>query len=68
MLVPGSVPAAGPITVDRHHTAGITVADANRAMLDRALTDRALVRRVADLGDALADEWRLPLLDRLAGR
>lgn len=68
VLEPGTVPAAGPITVTDQHPAGITVADANRAMLDRALTDRAGVQRVAGLGDALADEWRLQLLTLLARR
>ena len=67
VLQPGVVPADGPITVAEAHPAGVTVADANRAMLDRSLADEALVRRVADLGDALADEWRLPLLERLRG-
>jgi MOSC domain-containing protein YiiM len=68
VLEPGTVPAAGPITVLDTHPAGITVADANRAMLDRALDDGTLVRRVVELGDALADEWRDPLLDRLTAR
>jgi MOSC domain-containing protein YiiM len=68
VLLPGSVPADGPITVVDRHPAAVTVADANRAMLDRALADRALVHRVAAVDDALADEWRLPLLARLDGR
>jgi MOSC domain-containing protein YiiM len=68
VLDPGTVPAAGPITVVDAHGAGVTVADANRAMLDRAVADGSLVRRVAGLGDVLADEWRLPLLARLEER
>jgi MOSC domain-containing protein YiiM len=65
VLQPGTVPADGPITVTNQHAAGISVADANRAMLDRSLSDRTLVRRVVELGDVVADEWRLPLLARL---
>ena len=68
VLRPGTVPAAGPITVVERHPAWITVADANRAMLDRNVADRVLVEQVAGLGEALADEWRLPLRDRLARR
>jgi MOSC domain-containing protein YiiM len=66
VVTPGTVPAAGPITLAAAHPAGITVADAHRAMLDRAVADRGLVEAVAGLGPVLADEWRLPLLDRLA--
>jgi MOSC domain-containing protein YiiM len=65
VVTPGVVPAAGPITLVAEHPAGITVADAHRAMLDRAATDRDLVAAVAGLGPVLADEWRVPLLDRL---
>jgi MOSC domain-containing protein YiiM len=61
----GTVPAAGPITVVDRHPALVTVIDANRAMLDRRLVDHDLVERVVALGDALAAEWRLPLLQRL---
>ena len=68
VLEPGNVPAAGPIVVAERHAAGITVADANRAMLDRAMTDRSLVQRLAGLHGVLADEWRLPLAARLQGR
>jgi MOSC domain-containing protein YiiM len=66
VLTPGVVPAAGPITVAERHAAGITVADANQAMLDRSLLNRDLVASVAGLGDVLAAEWRRPLEQRLA--
>ena len=66
VVTPGVVPTAGPITLAEPHPAGVTVADAHRAMLDRAVADPGLVERVAALGPVLADEWRLPLLDRLA--
>jgi MOSC domain-containing protein YiiM len=67
VLRTGSVPADGPITVLERHPAAVSVADANRAMLDRALADPPLVRRVAAVVE-LADEWRLPLLARLDDR
>lgn len=66
VLTPGVVPASGPITVEPH-PAGVSVAAANRAMWDRHLDDRDLARRVVDLGPVLADEWRLPLMERLGG-
>jgi MOSC domain-containing protein YiiM len=68
VLEPGVVPAAGPITVAERHAAGVTVADANQAMLDRSVVDRDLVKRVAGLSDALAGEWRRPLQQRLGDR
>jgi len=68
VLEPGVVPAAGPITVAERHAAGVTVADANQAMLDRSVVDRDLVERVAGLIDVLAAEWRRPLQQRLAAR
>ncbi|MEO1058090.1 MAG: MOSC domain-containing protein [Actinomycetota bacterium] len=67
VLVPGTVPAAGPISVEPHPSA-ITVFDAHQAMLDRHTIDRALIERVVALGPVLADEWRLPLIERLGGR
>ncbi|MEM9515755.1 MAG: MOSC domain-containing protein [Actinomycetota bacterium] len=67
VLQPGTVPAAGPIHVESH-SAAVSVYDAHRAMLDRRLADSALVERVAALGPLLADEWRLPLVERLAAR
>ena len=66
VLVPGEVPAGGPITVLERHPAGVTIAEANQAMLDRDLIDVALVERVAALVDVLAEEWLDPLLDRLS--
>jgi MOSC domain-containing protein YiiM len=67
VLQPGTVPAAGPITVADVHPAGVTVGDAHRAMLDRHPEDRSLVRRVLGLGDVLAEQWREPLRERLDG-
>lgn len=64
VIEPGLVDLVGPIVV-RAHPAAVSVLDAHRAMLDRAGTDRAAIRRVVDLGEVLADEWRLPLLERL---
>jgi MOSC domain-containing protein YiiM len=68
VLEPGVVPAGGPITVAERHAAGVTVADANQAMLDRSVVDRDLVERVAGLLDVLAAEWRRPLQQRLGAR
>ncbi|MEM8747342.1 MAG: MOSC domain-containing protein [Actinomycetota bacterium] len=65
VLRPGTVPTSGTIDVEPH-SAGVTVFDAHRAMLDRRLDDRDLVERVAGLGGTLAAEWRMPLLERLA--
>jgi len=65
VLEPGVVPAGGSITVAERHAAGVTVADANQAMLDRSVADRDLVGRVAGLVDVLAAEWRRPLQERL---
>ncbi len=67
VLQPGTVPAAGPIEVEPHGAA-VSVYDAHRAMLDRRLNDSPRVERVVALGDLLADEWRLPLLERLAAQ
>ena len=66
VLAPGTVPARGPITVEVHPLR-VSVYDAHQAMLDRHLHDRALIERVVELGDVLADEWRVPLVDRLSG-
>jgi hypothetical protein len=54
-----------PIAVIEQHPAALSVRAANDAMLDRSLTDRSNVERLVALDDVLADEWRLPLLDRL---
>jgi len=65
VLEPGAVPSDGPITVTRRDPEGLTVTDAHLAMGDRHLAHPDLVRALA--GHArLADEWRLPLRDRLA--
>jgi MOSC domain-containing protein YiiM len=66
VLEPGVVDVAGPITVVERHSVAMTVRAANEAMLDRALTDRPKVEALAVLDDVLADEWRLPLVERLA--
>lgn len=65
VLEPGVVDVAGPITVVERHPAARSVRAANAAMLDRSLTDRSNVEALAALDGVLADEWRLPLLERL---
>jgi MOSC domain-containing protein YiiM len=60
VLVPGTVPVAGPITVVLHHPAGVRVLDAHRAMADRHRDDPELHDRVLSV-PPLADEWRIPL-------
>ena len=67
VLQPGAVGTDGPITLAGRDAAALTVADAHRAMGDRSLEDAELVRRLADHG-ALAEQWRVPLADRLSGR
>lgn len=66
VLEPGVVDVAGPITVVERHAAALSVRAANDAMLDRSLTDRSPVEALAVLDGVLADEWRLPLVARLA--
>jgi MOSC domain-containing protein YiiM len=66
VLEPGDVPAAGPIELTTTDPAGVTVHDAHIAMSDRHLVDAALVRAVA-AHPALAEMWRIPLVERLAG-
>jgi len=61
----GEVPAAGPIEVATTDPARVSVRDAHLAMLDVHLRDLDLVRVVAR-HPALAEQWRLPLLERLA--
>jgi MOSC domain-containing protein YiiM len=65
VLEPGEVPTAGPIEVADEDPAGVTVDDAHLAMSDRRVLQPDLIRRVAD-HPALAEQWRLPLLERLA--
>jgi MOSC domain-containing protein YiiM len=62
----GVVDVAGPITVVERHPAALSVRAANDAMLDRSLADRSTVEALAALDGVLADEWRLPLVERLA--
>lgn len=65
VLDPGEVPAAGPIEVVRTDERAITVADAHHAMDDVHRQDPDRLRAVAD-HPQLAEQWRIPLLDRLA--
>jgi MOSC domain-containing protein YiiM len=64
VLEPGAVHAAGPIEVAVQDPAGVTVHDAHVAQGDRHLLDPELVRATAG-HPALAEQWRLPLLERL---
>jgi MOSC domain-containing protein YiiM len=66
VLEPGQVRVGSPIDVVARDPAGLTVADAHLAMADRHLSNRARTEGLAS-HDALADEWRLPLRERLAG-
>ena len=67
VLRPGEVSTDGPITVARRDPLGLTVADAHRSMGDRQVADRELMQAVAE-HPRLADEWRLPLVERLGRR
>jgi MOSC domain-containing protein YiiM len=67
VLQPGEVTAGSTITVVDEDPAGLTIADAHLAMADRHLERRDLVAALA-AHDALAEEWRGPLRERLAGR
>jgi MOSC domain-containing protein YiiM len=64
VLQPGEVPAAGPIEVAAPDPARVTVQDAHLAMGDVRLREPDRVRSVAD-HPALAEQWRIPLLERL---
>lgn len=66
VLEPGVVDVAGPITVTERHPAGVSVRAANDAMLDRSMSDRSTVEALIALDGVLADEWRLPLVERRA--
>jgi MOSC domain-containing protein YiiM len=68
VVEPGEVDTAGPITVVERHPAAVSVRSANDAMSDRSLDDRGRVEALVALGGVLADEWRLPLADRLYGQ
>ena len=67
VLEPGEVTVGSPVTVVESDPDGLSVAAAHRAMADRHLADRPLVEALA-AHRALADEWRDPLRQRLAGR
>lgn len=66
VLEPGEVMAGGSIHVVHADPARLSVADAHTAMADRHLERPELVRALAD-HHRLAEEWRAPLRDRLAG-
>jgi MOSC domain-containing protein YiiM len=66
VLETGVVDVAGPISVVEQHSAAMSVRAANDAMLDRSLADRPTVEALAALDGVLADEWRVPLAERLA--
>jgi MOSC domain-containing protein YiiM len=66
VLDAGVVDVAGPISMVERHPAMLSVRAANDAMLDRSLTDRSTVEALAALDGVLADEWRLPLAERLS--
>jgi MOSC domain-containing protein YiiM len=67
VLDPGEVVVGTPIELVHADERGLSVADAHAAMSDRHLGDRALVQAFAE-HEALAAEWREPLIDRLATR
>lgn len=67
VLQPGAVSTDGPIEVFHRDPAGLTVADAHAAIADRHLEQRELVEALA-LHDRLANEWRIPLAERLRRR
>jgi MOSC domain-containing protein YiiM len=65
VLQPGEVVVGSPIEVTYRDPAGLTIEDAHLAMSDRHLHNRARTEALAN-HEALADEWRLPLQQRLA--
>ena len=65
VLRPGEVVVGSPIEVTRRDPAGLTVEDAHLAMSDRHLHNRTRTEALAE-HEALANEWRLPLQQRLA--
>jgi len=64
VLEPGEVVAGSSIELARRDPAGLTISDAHHAMGDRRLADPDLIEALAN-HRALADEWRLPLQERL---
>ena len=64
VIEPGEVVVGSAIEVVERDAAGLSVADAHRAMGDRQLSDRLLTERLAH-HHALAVEWRTPLRERL---
>jgi len=64
VLQPGEVTVGSSIDVVAHDPAQLTIADAHLAMGDRKLDRRALVEALAG-HDALAEQWRAPLRERL---
>jgi MOSC domain-containing protein YiiM len=67
VLEPGEVVVGSSLEIVSRDRAGLTVADAHRAMSDRGLNDRALVEALAH-HPALAAQWSGPLLDRLSSK
>jgi MOSC domain-containing protein YiiM len=65
VLEPGEVTVGSPVEVAERDEAGLTVKCAHLAMADRHLENRDLVEALAR-HPRLADEWGLPLRDRLA--
>jgi MOSC domain-containing protein YiiM len=65
VIEPGEVTVGSSIEVVARDPGGLTIADAHAAMSDRHLVRRDLVDAVAH-HPALAEQWREPLLERLA--
>ncbi len=66
VVQPGEVTVGSTIEILQRDGAGLTVADAHLAMSDRHLDNRARTEALA-AHDALAEAWRDPLRERLAG-
>ncbi|NNN00358.1 MAG: MOSC domain-containing protein [Acidimicrobiaceae bacterium] len=64
VLEPGEVKVGSQLEVIERDPAGLSIADAHQAMADRQLTNRNLIERLAK-HVSLADEWRIPLRERL---
>lgn len=62
---PGEVTVGSELEVVERDPAGLSVADAHRAMADRHLADRELVTALAG-HPKLAEEWSQPLRERLS--